>query len=209
MHNGQGNGSTETGVYNLNGATSGVFDAEVGATLWIPTMDEWHKAAYYDPNKNAGTGGYWLHANRSNSLTSNTVGMLGAANYYDGDYAVTQSGYSSVQNYLMDVGAYGTTSESHYGTNDQGGSVHEWTDGDDSVYDFSNEVFIEGKIYTGGSWYHSENVLRSNKPWNDSAFTTFESSTVGFRLAAAIPEPTTGLLATLGLFPLLSRRRKA
>ena len=48
----------------------------------------------------SGAGGYWLHANQSNSMTSNTIGVAGAANYYDGDYAVTQSGsYSSSQNY--------------------------------------------------------------------------------------------------------------
>ncbi len=112
MHNGQGSGNTETGVYNLNGATTGVFTAQPGATIWLPTESEWYKAAYYDPTKNAGAGGYWQHANQSNTMTSNDVTVAGAANFYDGDYAVTQdSNVSASQNYLTDVGAYGTDSE--------------------------------------------------------------------------------------------------
>jgi sulfatase modifying factor 1 len=56
LHNGQpsgaeGPGTTETGAYTLNGATSdsaltGV-TRNVGATWFIPTENEWYKAAYY------------------------------------------------------------------------------------------------------------------------------------------------------------------
>jgi formylglycine-generating enzyme required for sulfatase activity len=35
-----------------------------GATYWIPTLDEWLKASFYDPNKNGpGSGGWWLRPN--------------------------------------------------------------------------------------------------------------------------------------------------
>lgn len=50
MHNSMGSGSTETGSYTLGGALSGVFYKNVGATFWIPTGDEWYKAAYYNYN---------------------------------------------------------------------------------------------------------------------------------------------------------------
>ncbi|MBL0921258.1 MAG: SUMF1/EgtB/PvdO family nonheme iron enzyme, partial [Phycisphaerales bacterium] len=51
-----------------------------GATFWLPTLDEWTKAAYYDPQRYAdgapppyggaipdqqGTGGYWLYPHMS------------------------------------------------------------------------------------------------------------------------------------------------
>jgi formylglycine-generating enzyme required for sulfatase activity len=49
MMNGQGNGSTETGSYTLNGATSGIITKNVGATIYIPTEDDWYKAAYFNP----------------------------------------------------------------------------------------------------------------------------------------------------------------
>jgi formylglycine-generating enzyme len=77
LHNGQPTGAqdastTEDGAYTLNGATSGTAPAKnVGATVWIPTENEWFKAAYYDPTHMSGAGGYWLHANQSNSMTSN------------------------------------------------------------------------------------------------------------------------------------------
>lgn len=145
LHNGQGSGSTETGAYTLSGATSGIFTKNVGATVWIPSENEWYKAAYDDPNKGgAGVGGYWAQATQSNTITSNTVGAAGAANYYDGaDYAVTQSGsYSSSQNYLMDVGVYGLNSDSAYGTNDQAGNVWEWNDA----------VIGSSRGLRGGSW---------------------------------------------------------
>lgn len=47
MHNGMGSGSTETGAYTLNGAVSGVFTKTINALFWIPTANEWYKAAYY------------------------------------------------------------------------------------------------------------------------------------------------------------------
>ncbi len=50
MQNGQGGGSTETGVYPLDGAVSGIISKSAGATVWIPSVSEWYKAAYYDPN---------------------------------------------------------------------------------------------------------------------------------------------------------------
>lgn len=42
LGNGQGSGSTETGAYTLSGATSGIFTKNVGATVWIPSEDEWY-----------------------------------------------------------------------------------------------------------------------------------------------------------------------
>ncbi len=97
-------------------------------------------------------GGYWAQATQSNTITSNTIGAAGAANFYDGvDYAVTQSGsYNSSQNYLTDVSAYGLNSESAYGTNDQAGNVFEW-----------NDAVISGSSrgLRGGSWLNSSNFL--------------------------------------------------
>ncbi len=54
LGNGQGNGDTETGAYTLNGYF-GPDGRDIlrnpGATWFIPSEDEWYKAAYYDPNK--------------------------------------------------------------------------------------------------------------------------------------------------------------
>lgn len=38
-----------------------------GARFWMPTADEWIKAAYWDPQKNNGVGGYWRYQNGSDT----------------------------------------------------------------------------------------------------------------------------------------------
>jgi formylglycine-generating enzyme required for sulfatase activity len=120
MQNGQGNGSTETGAYTLNGAMSGIYAVNPGAKTWIPSENEWYKAAYYDATK-GGTGGYWSYPTQSNSVSGNAIGVPNSANYYDGDYV----GFPGMA--LTDVGAYGGNSDSFYGTNDQLGNVGKMT----------------------------------------------------------------------------------
>lgn len=103
MVNGQGSGSTETGAYTLNGATTGMFLANAGAQVYIPTEDEWYKAAYY----NATTQTYSQYPNGQNSIST-----------ADANYGSTGS---------TDVGSY-SNDPSYYGTFDQGGNVWEWND---------------------------------------------------------------------------------
>lgn len=105
INNGQGAGDTETGAYTLNGASAGIITKNVGATVWIPTENEWYKAAYY--NGNSAT--YSIYPNQSNSIT------IADANYYPGVLAST------------DVGSY-SEDPSFYGTFDQGGNVLEFND---------------------------------------------------------------------------------
>ena len=204
LHNGQPSGAqnastTEDGAYTLNGATDGLgFSKNAGAKIWIPSEDEWYKAAYYDPNKGgSGVGGYWEQATQSNTITSNTVGAAGAANYFDGDYAVTQSeSYSGSQNYLTDVGAYGLDSDSAYGTNDQAGNVFEWNDA----------VIGSSRGLRGGSWgSYSFGLAASNR---DGFAPTSKDNLVGFRVAS-VPEPSAYLLTVLSVSVLLTRRRRS
>jgi formylglycine-generating enzyme required for sulfatase activity len=103
MVNGQGNGSTETGAYTLNGATSGIILANAGAQVYIPTEDEWYKAAYY----NAANQTYSLYPNGQNSITTADANYNSAAS--------------------TDVGSF-SGDPSSYGTFDQGGNVWEWND---------------------------------------------------------------------------------
>lgn len=105
LANGQGSGSTETGSYTLNGAASGIITANAGAQVYIPTEDEWYKAAYY----NGANSTYSLYPNRQNSITT-----------ADANYALSVNSHT-------DVGSY-SSDPSSYGTFDQGGNVHEWND---------------------------------------------------------------------------------
>jgi sulfatase modifying factor 1 len=84
LHNGQGNGSTETGAYTIS--EGGQITRSPDARYWIPTENEWYKAAYYDPSPAGPADDYWLFPWRSDS----TVGPR-QANYYNGTYAATGS----------------------------------------------------------------------------------------------------------------------
>lgn len=144
-----------------------------------------------------GVGGYWQQANQSNGVAGNTIGVAGAANYYDGDFAVTQStSYSGSQNYLTDVGAYGLNSGSAYGTNDQAGNVYEW-----------NDSVISGwsRGMRGGCWNEHDYNMASADSSNDDPASEF--SNVGFRVAG-VPEPTSLVLTMLAGGVMFARRKR-
>ena len=196
MHNGQGSGSTETGAYNLGGAESGIFTVQPGATVWIPSEDEWYKAAYYDASKNGGAGGYWLFPTQSDTLAGNTIGVAHSANYWDGDYVGSGTSSFPTGNALTAVGAYGANSASYYGTNDQGGNVWEWNDA----------VISSSRGLRGGYWGSSFDVsslASSYRNYNDQ---TVGNDDIGFRVAS-VPEPTSLVLTTLGGMMLVRRKR--
>lgn len=104
MMNGQGGGDMETGAYTLNGATSGIITANIGAQVYIPTENEWYKAAYY----NAATTSYSLYPNGQDTITT------------------ADANYGGAVGSTTDVGNTGDGSS--YGTFDQGGNVWEWND---------------------------------------------------------------------------------
>ncbi len=183
MHNGQPTGSqdlttTEDGSYFLNGTTSwpvllGV-TREPDATWVIPSEDEWYKAAYYD-----GSGGYYDYPTQSNTAPTaeSPPGGSNSANYA----GVFYPGVTS------DVGAY-TSSDSAYGTFDQGGNVWELNEaiiGDTSVG------------LRGGSYYYLDSAGKLQARFRNS-IPPGEHSHVGFRVAS-IPEPGSITLFVCGL----------
>ena len=105
MMNGQGSNDMETGAYTLNGATSGIITANIGAQVYLPTEDEWYKAAYYS----AANTSYSLYPNGQNTITT------------------ADANYGNVVGSTTGVGSYSGDGSS-YGTFDQGGNVWEWND---------------------------------------------------------------------------------
>lgn len=213
LHNGQGSGDTETGAYTLEGGTeipsNGLSITRNAGALWfLPSEDEWYKAAYYDPTLSGGTGGYWDYPTRSNTpptmATANSVGDISnpganVANYYFGADWNGQAGN------VTTVGSAGPLSESYYGTSDQGGNVWEW-----------NEALIGSyRGARGGSIvnYLSEWLRASVRGDYDPSY-GFDYD-FGFRVAAAslpaVPEPSSlvvwSLLGLAGLGYSRSRRR--
>jgi formylglycine-generating enzyme required for sulfatase activity len=199
MMNSQGDGSTETGAYTLLGATSGAITKNTEAQVYIPTENEWYKAAYYDPQK-ALLGAYWLYANRSDSLVSNRIGDPGAANYFHFAYAVTGStAWSTDTVDTSDVGAYGSISTSYYGTYDQLGNVREIND------EIENEkVGVRGGSFASRIYLETDMNSTTQLRFMES---TGESGDIGFRLAA-VPEPSSMLLTILTGGVMLIRRKR-
>jgi sulfatase modifying factor 1 len=195
MTNGQGTASMETGAYTLNNATTGnAVAVNPGAAFYIPTNNEWYKAAYYSPNYGGvGVPGYYDYATQSDSPPGNIIGSgANQANYKTGGvYSVTQSAsYDSNQNYLTDVGAF-SGSGSFYGTFDQSGNVFQWNDLDGTAG--SSRGVRGGNWNNGGSYQLSSSYSDSYVPSSGGNF--------GFRLASpvAVPEPSTWVMAAGGL----------
>ena len=199
LHNEQPTGgqtaaTTEDGAYYLNGAMSiaelVVPTRKAGAQVWLPSEDEWYKAAYH---KNDGvTGNYFDFPTSSDSEPGRDMTEAtnpgNNANYYDGGY-VTGSPY-----YRTEVGEF-ELSDSPYGTFDMGGNVWEW-----------NEALI-GSIrgVRGGSFSNSDGILRSS--YRSDSSPGFGSNVVGFRVAS-VPEPCSLILLSLGGL-MLRRKRMA
>ena len=195
-----------TGTGRMTGASA---TAAMNAQFYIPTQNEWYKAAYYSPVKGGpDSPGYYAHATQSDSAPGNVVGGgANQANYYNGVYSVTQlSSSSSTQNYLTDVGAF-TNSASFYGTFDQSGNVYEWNE---SISGTSSGSPGSRRGAQGGDWdnYLSSLSSSSLSPQSPSAF----GRSLGFRLASpvAVPEPSTSAMALAGLAcgGYLARRRR-
>lgn len=201
LHNGQPTGAedvttTEDGAYTLNGATTSTSLQSVArnatARWWIPSEDEWYKAAYH---KNDGvTGNYWDFPTRTDSVPDNNPPSSdsgNSVNYYVDGYTTGDG-----QLPLTDAGAY-TLSGSPYGTFDQAGNVWEWTD---TVFDDSF------RRIRGGCWGGGDGSLRPSD--SVSVDPTYEEFSIGFRVASAVPEPSTLLLFGIGAVRLVGYRKR-
>jgi hypothetical protein len=106
------------------------------AVFALPTIDEWYKAAFYDPALN-GTGGYWEYAVRSNNAPNAVISGTGATDVVyrqgaDGSPAdITQAGGLSA-----------------YGVMGMNGNVWEWTESPLGGV-FNVQV---ARYFVGGGW---------------------------------------------------------
>ena len=188
MNNGGTVGAgTETGAYTLNGAMTGLFLVNPDARYWIPSEDQWYKAAYYDPTKN-GTGGYWKYATQSDTLPNDDPAAFllpNTANY---------NNTRGTGNKLTPVGAY-ANAPSYYGTFDMTGNLWEWTDGivlAPTGPPSARQPQPDSRIVRGGSWSQGiiapESLTRRDYPtgYQDppgTGYLFYTDDDTGFRLA--------------------------
>ena len=207
MNNGEGHASTETGAYTLLGgntdghgtpsnASSLLANPQhnANATVWLPSENEWYKAAYYDPANQT----YSTYATQSDTAPGNMIGNgADEANYYTGNgYSVTQSStYVSSTNYLTATGTF-SGSKSYYGTFDQSGDVFNWE---------ATTVSSQYPVLRGGAWDFVSGGLSSSD--RDDGDPTDSGDFVGFRVAS-IPEPNSIMLILAGVAGLALMRCK-
>lgn len=184
----------ESGVYDTStfvlGGPLNLPQDQIGhspnAQFWIPTIDEWIKAAYFDPNRGGvGAPGYWKHPNSSDSLlTSGQPGTPGAE---------TNGGLPQSH---MAVASYPGT-QTPWGLFDVSGGAREPTD---SLYSIDDRLRYALGSTNGDPLYFA---------YDELGFTSYVSvygSETGLRLAAGVPEPLCGVGVVFLMF--INHRRR-
>lgn len=168
------------------------------AHYFLPSRDEWYKAAYYDPSANGGTGGYWDYPIGSDrpplAIVSGTdpETAVYANSQIVGPADITQAGGLSP-----------------YGLMGMGGNIAEWHE---TEIDLLNDDGSANRMYRGGHWSPSSTIILSvDSQFNEepSVFVRTVGFDVGFRVASIenIPEPSSLLLILGFASGLVARRR--
>ena len=186
LNNGQGNGDTETGAYTLGPLGAGGVPIEAtsitrnpNAVVFLPSDNEWYKAAYYNPATNS----YFTYGTGSNMppIAAGPSNLPNSANY------------NSVVNALTDVGAYSGTS-SPYHAYDMVGNVWQWEE-DEHYHSDGFRGYRGGALFTSTTDEFGSGYMVATREAN-------EGYGIGFQLAS-IPEPSTLILAAFGGIALL------
>ena len=158
------------------------------AFYFLPTEDEWVKAAYWN-----GTS-LQTYATKPGDTLHQGNGTNGTGwNYYVNGFATNPPGPWNV----------GSGSAELYGTYDMMGNVYEWLESPSSDTSYGAE---SNRGVRGGAHNNYANALSSYSRHNNTPVT--ESETIGFRVAS-VPEPASGGLLLLAGLAFLKRQRPA
>lgn len=144
------------------------------AHYWLPSMDEWYKAAYYDPS----TGMYGdypsLTGSRPTAVSSGTADNTAV---YGQDFSQGPA----------DITLAGGLSP--FGIMGLGGNVYEW---EETSVDLNNSTGLSTRGFRGGLWNSNSFFLSSS--YRNVGSPAGGNSINGFRVAslsspAAVPEP--------------------
>lgn len=153
---------------------------------FLPSTDEWYKAAFYDP----ATESYFDFA------TASDADPIPVASGTDPGTAVYQQAGPA------DVDLAGGMSP--YGTVGQSGNVAEW---EESAYDLSNDSPLETRGRRGGNWILTDTTLDLSSGYRGESGLTNPLQGTGFRVAT-VPEPRALiLLSSAGIWCLRPKRR--
>jgi formylglycine-generating enzyme required for sulfatase activity len=172
-----------------------------GAQYWIPTWDEWLKAAHYDPNKNgAGQDGWWKYSiTRDTAPISDPPGSLAPGSAGECNAGGWHTIYNGVVSpFAVPLGAYSNIT-SPWGLFDTAGGTAEWTESVLLVAGTKNR-------YYDGSWWSDGPTEVDQIQTVDAQFPNYSTFDLGFRIASSVPAPAPAALLLCGLFSLFSAR---
>ncbi|QDT73472.1 Formylglycine-generating sulfatase enzyme [Lacipirellula limnantheis] len=157
------------------------------AKYFLPSVDEWYKAAYYDPK----SGVYFDYPTGANSLPTSV------ANGTAQGTVVYARGLVGPADVMLAGGL------SPYGTMGQGGNVFEW---EETSFDLLNDSPYSIRGLRGGYWDNNRlNLLASNRYGTAASNFGYE---MGFRVAS-VPEPSSLLIGVVtGALALVRKRRE-
>jgi formylglycine-generating enzyme required for sulfatase activity len=190
--------------YDADGVFTDQATHSPGARYWIPSLDEWLKAAHYDPNRPNGDGsmgGWWQY-----SITRDTAPTYGRPPSWGGT-GEANAGFilANDAQFNIPLGAYSTIT-SPWGLFDTAGGTAEWTE---SIY-HSVRPRLDFRIIKGSAWTGITGGGAVDAAWEFTTETPgFAYYEYGLRLASAVPAPATGLTALFALTLSARRRRHA
>ena len=166
------------------------------AVYALASENEWYKAAYFDPNKNSGAGGYWKYATGSDSVpTPVTSGTASGTSVY----GYTFDGQLNKAASVSQAGG-----ESPYGTVGQGGNVGEMLE---TQFGGANTDAEASRVTRGGAFYTFVSEQASDFRWDIGVDNGDGYAVTGFRIISLIPEPSAISLVFFGGMTLLAFRK--
>jgi formylglycine-generating enzyme required for sulfatase activity len=209
LHNDKGsdrsaflNGAYDVSTFSYTGSVfNDQWTRSPGARYFIPSWDEWLKAAHWSPT-NPSNNGWHLYPNSSDTpLVYGPPGVLVNGQPTQANGAWDHLTFPGFNPFAIPLGAYPTV-QSPWGLLDVAGGTTEWTEG----ISFTNEVFPTGRLFDGTSWASPSTQPRDRLGGRGADFPSLSTFDLGFRIAAAVPAPSATLpcLCVLGL---AARRR--
>lgn len=186
---------TSTFGYDDNGNLTDQAVHHPDAKFWIPTLDEWIKAAHYDPDRyGPGAGGWWTYSTASDDAPIPGPPGEGEAN--------TGFELPDYEEWLIPLGAYQAV-RSPWGLYDTAGATAEWLE--DFVHpEDPEERFLDGT--RAGVLNPDLDAIQFLQSWTPDSPSAYS----GLRVASLVPEPGIGVVLTLaGMFSSERRRKEA
>lgn len=204
LHNGKGSdlASIQSGAYDVSSFTNlpdgqwtDQLTRSAGARYWIPSLDEWLKAAHWDPS-NPSNNGWWTYANGSESPAT-----YGPPPSFGGDgTGQANAGFSlpNFAHYDIPLGSYPLT-PSIWGLQDLMGMGNELTEG---VLHINNQMFRATRGSSAGG------VASDRVTSVGSVFPYSQAGDFNLRIASVVPCPSSGVLVFGSLCVFLGATRK-